>query len=45
MVVRFGIPGSLRLAQVMHGTLFICLILFGLVSGLVRSTLRHWSWF
>jgi 4-hydroxybenzoate polyprenyltransferase len=34
MVVRFGIPGSLRLAQVMHGTLFICLILFGLVSGL-----------
>ena len=34
MVVRFGIPGSLRLAQVMHGTLFICLILFGLASGL-----------
>jgi 4-hydroxybenzoate polyprenyltransferase len=34
MVVKFGIRGSLRLAQVMHGILFICLILFGLVSGL-----------
>ena len=34
MVVKFGIPGSLRLAQVMHAILFICLILFGLVSGL-----------
>jgi 4-hydroxybenzoate polyprenyltransferase len=34
MVVKFGIPRSLRLAQVMHGILFVCLILFGLVSGL-----------
>jgi 4-hydroxybenzoate polyprenyltransferase len=34
MVVKFGIQGSLRLAQVMHGILFMCLILFGLVSGL-----------
>jgi 4-hydroxybenzoate polyprenyltransferase len=34
MVVKFGIAGSLRLAQVMHGILLICLILFGLVSGL-----------
>src|ERR1700758_1137736 len=34
MVVKFGIPGSLRLAQAMHGILFVCLILFGLVSGL-----------
>jgi len=34
MVVKFGIAGSLRLAQVMHGILLICLVLFGLVSGL-----------
>src|ERR1700722_9841760 len=34
MVVKFGIPGSLRFAQVMHGILLICLVLFGLVSGL-----------
>jgi 4-hydroxybenzoate polyprenyltransferase len=34
MVVRFGIRGSLRLAQAMHGILFICLILFGWVGGL-----------
>ncbi|HEY6841563.1 MAG TPA: UbiA-like polyprenyltransferase, partial [Chthoniobacterales bacterium] len=34
MVVKFGIAGSLRLAQVMHGILLIFLILFGLVSGL-----------
>ena len=34
MVVKFGIPNSLRLAQVVHAILFICLILFGLVSGL-----------
>ena len=34
MVVKYGIPGSLRLAQIMHGILFICLILFGLASGL-----------
>jgi 4-hydroxybenzoate polyprenyltransferase len=34
MVVKYGIPGSLRLAQIMHGILLICLVLFGLVSGL-----------
>lgn len=34
MVVKIGIPNSLRLAQVVHAILFICLILFGLVSGL-----------
>jgi len=33
MVVKYGISQSLRLAQVMHGVLFACLILFGLVSG------------
>ena len=34
MVVKYGIPGSLRLAQFMHGVLLICLVLFGLASGL-----------
>jgi 4-hydroxybenzoate polyprenyltransferase len=34
MVVKYGIPASLRLAQVVHGILLICLVLFGLVSGL-----------
>ena len=34
MVVKYGIPGSLRLAQIMHGILFVCLVLFGLASGL-----------
>jgi 4-hydroxybenzoate polyprenyltransferase len=34
MVVKYGIPGSLRLAQVMHGILLICLVLFGVASGL-----------
>ena len=34
MVVRYGVPQSLRLAQVMHGILLICLILFGIVAGL-----------
>ena len=34
MVVKYGIPGSLRLAQFMHGILLICLVLFGLASGL-----------
>ena len=34
MVVKYGIPSSLKLAQVLHGVLFVCLVLFGLVSGL-----------
>ncbi|MBV8175820.1 MAG: UbiA family prenyltransferase [Verrucomicrobia bacterium] len=34
MVVKYGIPGSLRLAQIMHAILLVCLILFGLASGL-----------
>jgi 4-hydroxybenzoate polyprenyltransferase len=34
MVVKYGIPRSLRLAQWMHAILFICLILFGIVGGL-----------
>jgi 4-hydroxybenzoate polyprenyltransferase len=34
MVVKYGIPSSLRLAQIMHGVLLICLIGFGYVSGL-----------
>jgi len=34
MVVKYGIPTSLRLAQLVHGVLLICLVLFGLVSGL-----------
>src|SRR6201987_5801 len=34
MVVKYGVPSSLRLAQVMHGILFLCLISFGYVSGL-----------
>jgi 4-hydroxybenzoate polyprenyltransferase len=34
MVVKFGVPASLRLAQVVHSLLFVFLILFGWVSGL-----------
>ena len=34
MVVKFGVPTSLRLAQVVHSLLFLFLILFGWVSGL-----------
>jgi 4-hydroxybenzoate polyprenyltransferase len=36
MVVKYGIPASLRLAQVMHAVLLICLIVFGVVGGLGR---------
>jgi 4-hydroxybenzoate polyprenyltransferase len=36
MVVKYGIPVSLRLAQVMHGVLLVCLIVFGIVGGLGR---------
>jgi 4-hydroxybenzoate polyprenyltransferase len=34
MVVKLGVPNSLRLAQVVHTLLFVFLILFGWVSGL-----------
>jgi len=34
MVVKYGIPSSLRLAQVMHVVLLLCLVGFGWVSGL-----------
>jgi 4-hydroxybenzoate polyprenyltransferase len=34
MVVKYGIPVSLRLAQVMHAVLFTCLILFGIAGNL-----------
>ena len=34
MVVKYGIPSSLRLAQVMHFVLLLCLVGFGWVSGL-----------
>jgi len=34
LVVKFGVPNSLRLAQVVHALLFFFLILFGWVSGL-----------
>jgi 4-hydroxybenzoate polyprenyltransferase len=34
MVVKYGILSSLRLAQIMHGILLLCLIGFGWVSGL-----------
>lgn len=34
MVVRFGIPASLRIAQLMHGALLICLVGFGLAANL-----------
>ncbi|MGA8660349.1 MAG: UbiA-like polyprenyltransferase [Chthoniobacterales bacterium] len=34
MVVKYGIASSLKLAQVLHGILFVCLVAFGLVSGL-----------
>jgi 4-hydroxybenzoate polyprenyltransferase len=34
MVVRFGVPVSLRLAQGMHAVLLLCLLGFGLVANL-----------
>jgi 4-hydroxybenzoate polyprenyltransferase len=34
MVVRYGVPASLRLAQGMHVILLLCLLGFGLVSNL-----------
>jgi 4-hydroxybenzoate polyprenyltransferase len=34
MVVRYGIPASLRLAQVMHAVLLFCLFAFGIIGGL-----------
>ena len=34
MVVRYGVPASLRLAQAMHAILLICLVVFGLVANL-----------
>ena len=34
MVVKFGIPASLQLAQVMHAVLLLSLVGFGIVSGL-----------
>jgi 4-hydroxybenzoate polyprenyltransferase len=34
LVVKYGVPASLRLAQVLHGALFICLVLFGLIGHL-----------
>ncbi len=46
MVVRFGIPGSLRLAQVMHGILVHLPdpVRFGEWSG-HDLLMRRWSWF
>ena len=37
MVVKYGIPVSLRLAQLMHAVLLICLVVFGIVGGLGRT--------
>ena len=34
MVVKFGVPNSLRLAQFVHALLLVFLVLFGWVSGL-----------
>jgi 4-hydroxybenzoate polyprenyltransferase len=34
MVVKYGVPVSLKLAQLMHGVLLLCLIGFGYASGL-----------
>jgi 4-hydroxybenzoate polyprenyltransferase len=34
MVVKYGVPSSLRLAQIMHGVLLLSLIAFGCASGL-----------
>ena len=34
MVVRFGVPASLRLAQGMHAVLLVCLLGFGVVANL-----------
>jgi 4-hydroxybenzoate polyprenyltransferase len=34
MVVKYGIPASLRIAQVMHAVLLCCLLIFGYVGGL-----------
>jgi 4-hydroxybenzoate polyprenyltransferase len=34
MVVKYGVAASLRLAQIMHGVLLLCLVWFGYVGGL-----------
>jgi len=34
LVVRFGIPGSLRGAQLLHGVMFLLLVGFGAAAGL-----------
>jgi 4-hydroxybenzoate polyprenyltransferase len=34
MVVKYGVAASLRLAQLMHGVLLVCLVGFGYVGGL-----------
>jgi 4-hydroxybenzoate polyprenyltransferase len=34
MVVRYGVPASLRLAQAMHAILLLCLVAFGVVANL-----------
>jgi 4-hydroxybenzoate polyprenyltransferase len=34
MVVRYGVPQSLRLAQIMHAALFLCLVAFGVSARL-----------
>ena len=34
MVVRYGVPQSLRLAQIMHAALFLCLVAFGISARL-----------
>jgi 4-hydroxybenzoate polyprenyltransferase len=34
MVVRYGVPQSLRLAQIMHAILWVCLVVFGITAGL-----------
>ncbi len=34
LVVKFGIPVSLRLAQVLHAALFLTLVAFGFIAGL-----------
>ena len=34
MVVRYGVPQSLRLAQIMHAILWVCLVVFGMTAGL-----------
>jgi 4-hydroxybenzoate polyprenyltransferase len=41
MVVRYGVPQSLRLAQLMHAALFLCLVAFGISAAL--GTIYHVS--